>query len=462
MQERKAYEVLHLLGPGKKSENTLGLLEGRRLVEVLKEEEVDASRLFGFLQDFITCFQQLHSTNQVYGYFNPYALLVDETYKVYFLNFSTKDNQKERRYMEQKQMHRFFLPEGRTYSESLSKEEDYYGMGKTLQYILHHRKGEPLTKGEESCLKKILKICFAKERIWSREKGRRIRNLLLMQEKRKERRKKSQALALLKIGVLALALSLLFWKQGFFSHTREGFSELEQEIFLFFLLEGEKVEEEYWNLFSEKWKGAKDIRDVWEWTSQEQSFQGGKGVRLEALRTLEERMDPDSILKVRLLSRLYFKLNQKEGYERIVKLTQALKPEEYENDLEVQEFKGISLEKLGKIEEAIQVYQNLARMVSQEQKEGFYKKVYMLYESLGRVEEGENILKEGIEETWDGQELRLLYIQEILKKEEEKESKERKIEEQIRECPGLLSLKSFEKLKTEYHIQVQEGKVVIE
>ncbi len=96
-----------------------------------------------------------------YQYVNPYSIIVGEDRKLYLLDLGSKTQDELLHLMQRRYVRENFLSADNQYYQKVSVQEDIYGLGKTVQYLLSTVDVEPpLRKVEEFRLKNMISRCI--------------------------------------------------------------------------------------------------------------------------------------------------------------------------------------------------------------------------------------------------------------------------------------------------------------
>ena len=183
MQQK--YEVIRLIKQNAGCHVVTDYVQGEILVFYLRNHpQIKKEELLSFLRQII---RQLDNIQHVrgmngYGCVTPYCIVVGKDKNIAFLDLRAESNASVVRKMGQPAVRRLFFPE----EES---EDDFYPLGKTIQFLFAHTKMQPeLTKRETYRFQKIISKCLKEH---SRKSYQNISDILKEFPKRKEKREKN-------------------------------------------------------------------------------------------------------------------------------------------------------------------------------------------------------------------------------------------------------------------------------
>ncbi len=138
-------------------------IKGKQLIVWLKyHSRIDKEILFGWIRELIENLEHFHQCrgNPCYQYVNPYSIIVGENDKLYLLDLGSKEQNDLLHLMQRRYVRENFLSPDNQYYQKVSVQEDIYGFGKTVQYLLSAVETEPaLKKIEEIRLKNMISRC---------------------------------------------------------------------------------------------------------------------------------------------------------------------------------------------------------------------------------------------------------------------------------------------------------------
>lgn len=159
----KNYDVLKLIEQNQYSYAGSECVSGMPLPEWLKyHPQMEKEQLFCWISAMFAGLGQIHRCRGTpcYRYVNPYSLIVDEGQKIWFLDFGADANAEQEKRMQRRIIREYFLPPEESYYQQESVQLDYYGLGKTLQYLLAQAGPEPrMTKREERKCRRLIETC---------------------------------------------------------------------------------------------------------------------------------------------------------------------------------------------------------------------------------------------------------------------------------------------------------------
>lgn len=163
MEEKKGYDVLRIVVHSDRCYMSTDYIKGKQLIVWLKyHSRIDKEILFGWIRELIENLEHFHQCrgNPCYQYVNPYSIIVGENDKLYLLDLGSKEQNDLLHLMQRRYVRENFLSPDNQYYQKVSVQEDIYGFGKTVQYLLSAVETEPaLKKIEEFRLKNMISRC---------------------------------------------------------------------------------------------------------------------------------------------------------------------------------------------------------------------------------------------------------------------------------------------------------------
>ena len=166
MTERREYAIVRFLEQGSLCYKIDDVTEGRNLLQYIKaEERIEKKKLFVW---FISLAEQLElyhrNMKQGYGHVNPYAVIINEEGKSVLLDIEAKENNELLKRMQKKNFRSLFVKKDNDFGEQVKPEDDVFGFGKLLLFMMEKGKVETEFTGLEKIrLKKIIEKCTSVE-----------------------------------------------------------------------------------------------------------------------------------------------------------------------------------------------------------------------------------------------------------------------------------------------------------
>lgn len=164
MDEEKGYDVLKFVTRGDRCYAGTDCIQGKPLIQWLKyHNNIPKEQIYQWMKEMIQnleCFHRLRG-NPCYQYVNPCSVIVDKDNKLHLLDLGS-DSQKElHRMMLRRGIRENFLSPENQYYQIKNVDEDIYGLGKTLQYLLLSADiTPPLSRREEAVFRKFILRCL--------------------------------------------------------------------------------------------------------------------------------------------------------------------------------------------------------------------------------------------------------------------------------------------------------------
>lgn len=163
MEEKKGYDVLRIVVHSDRCYMSTDYIKGKQLIVWLKyHSRIDKEILFGWIRELLENLEHFHQCrgNPCYQYVNPYSIIVGENDKLYLLDLGSREQNDLLHLMQRRYVRENFLSPDNQYYQKISVQEDIYGFGKTVQYLLSAVEAEPaLKKTEEFRLKNMISRC---------------------------------------------------------------------------------------------------------------------------------------------------------------------------------------------------------------------------------------------------------------------------------------------------------------
>lgn len=164
MEEKKGYNVLKLVMHGNRCYVSTDYVRGKPLIHWLKyHPDIPKEQLFGWAREILRNLEYFHQSQgaPVYRYVNPYSMIISEELKIYLLDPGGKGHEELVHMMQRKMVREHFLSPDNQFYQKSGVDEDIYGFGKSLQYLIASVEVIPsLSMREERKLKKIISKCL--------------------------------------------------------------------------------------------------------------------------------------------------------------------------------------------------------------------------------------------------------------------------------------------------------------
>lgn len=163
MEEREGYDVLKIVVHGDRCYMSSDYVKGKQLIVWLKYHSgIEKVMLFRWIRELMDNLEHFHQCrgNPCYQYVNPYSIIVGENKKLYLLDLGSKEQDELLHLMQRRYVRENFLSPDNQYYQRTSIQEDIYGFGKTVQYLLSASEADPpLRRMEEIRLKNMISRC---------------------------------------------------------------------------------------------------------------------------------------------------------------------------------------------------------------------------------------------------------------------------------------------------------------
>ena len=502
MEQVKGYEVLKLVDHGKQCYVSTDYVKGDPLIRWLKyHPDISKEQLFQWMYEMVRQFERFHRCrgNPCYQYVNPYSIIIVNDQDLYLLDLGSKKQEQLLRKMQRKGIRENFLSSDNLYYQKASLEEDIYGIGRTIQYMLSAAEPEPaLGSLEKIKFQRIISKCLNKN---SKNKYHSIQEISKQLPKTKQHSPKTKQDAskrpvlavFLVIFVILISVILLYfsWKNEtakkavLNKNSETEYVQMEQEkahelktktktaqfdIGLLYFLEMEdyqksqsifhEIEDEKLAVYFARLSGCLLDGECPDSAEDMEQF----------LQEMEQFIpDKEDVRYYLCLLRGYTLLDTKEAAMqriRIGEYCQGLEEwREYmdqpERIKELKENLAYAYEQAEELEMSVKQYEELLEIKEEEShREDLFQKISSLYEKQGEIGKAWDICQKGMEELKDSKKLRLFFIRMLCKTPSvDRQICAQNIQKYISEMPELAKEAEFLKLEKEYEIRIEGGQV---
>lgn len=505
MEVKEDYDVLRLIEHNQVCYISSECIKGKTLPQWMKyHPTVRKEELFQIISDIAGQLSQIHRCRKkpCYRYVNPYSIVVSEDGKAFFLDVNTASNAGQLRIMKRRTVREHFLPPDEPYYQRESVGLDIYGLGRTLQYLFSETDMEPpLSRKEESRFLKIISRCLDINSKKSFQNVSEIQKLIPKYTRSKKEKQRQVGHDFRFVAVITgfcviaglTAGSGILSINGIQSMTETQKSEGQKKTQEDKALKEKKIQKEIkaGNMESDlsmelgllhflKLEDYEKSREYFEkaervplaeyMTVIAKSLSGdGKQVLPEQLRTAlmgaETEIQKEDGKEIgekadyyQCMIMGYAYLGGEEDLEQVLRLGEKCTQETEPKDMsKLLGYLAFASEGLGRFEEAADIYgQQMEYEEEKSAREELYKKTAHLLEQSGKSAQAQELLRKGIEEIDDSPELRILYVETLLKDTGiERELCIQSIKVQIQEAPELTNNEEFKKLLKQYGIRLE-------
>lgn len=162
MIERKEYAIVRFFEQGGKCYKIDDVTEGSNLLQFMKDgERIEKREFFSWFTSLLEQLEFYHkSMKQGYGHVNPYAVIISEEGKAVLLDIEAKENSELVKRMQKRNFRSLFVKDESSTMQIPKPEEDIFGVGKLLLFMMEKGKFEvAFTKTEKFRLKRIIEKC---------------------------------------------------------------------------------------------------------------------------------------------------------------------------------------------------------------------------------------------------------------------------------------------------------------
>lgn len=168
MTGKTEYAVLRFVAQDQYSHMVHDYVQGYSIMEYVKEGVVfDKQKAFVLAKDLAKQLEQFYKCEEedAYGYVNPYAVIITEEDSVLLLDIWAEENKALLEKMKKRKVRALFVSPEYILSQKKRQEDDLYGFGKTIQFLLEKCCGKNVfTFREGKILKRIYEKCEQKEK----------------------------------------------------------------------------------------------------------------------------------------------------------------------------------------------------------------------------------------------------------------------------------------------------------
>lgn len=414
MTEKTGCAVLRFIAQNNYCHMIHDYVEGHTVMEYAKENVIlEKKKIFSFIKELAVQMEQFYKCEEevAYGYLNPYAVIVTEDEKVSLLDIWAEENKEQLERMQKKKIRALFVSPEYVLSQRKRREDDLYGFGKTVQFLVENCCGRNvLTYRENYVLQKIYGKCLSGEKA-DVSKWKTIQKLaekLLV-----ERKKEGRLFPYLVIGIAVLSGFICGILAGSMAEAQEDrtsetmvaemgddthqieLAEEHLQIGLEYLLLDERSE------LGMEWLGkagtvlekANYYNALFEYLNKDMLSEDEKE-QLQIL--LDEELDALNVEETYCyqfpIMKAYRLLENEEGWNRVISLGNMM-----EKTKEVRLYLAEAYEKCGKYEAALVEYEQLKSMVWKAEELRFvYEKLMELYDSVDLKDKISAIYEEAV------------------------------------------------------------------
>lgn len=517
MGEERGYDVLKFVDRGDRCYASADYIRGKPLIQWLKyHPDIEKEELWQWILTIIRTLERFHKCtgNSGYQYVNPYSIIVSEERKLYFLDLGSQSQEYLIKKMQQRAVREAFLSSDNQYYQKSDTEEDIYGLGKTIQYILSVTDPVPgFSRAEEAKLSKIISKCLNRHSKKQYHSIHEISEQFPRVKRQRKREKKKGAgrhilAALFFISAVVVAVSI--WTsagkessaeimKGAEKRKEEKDTERKNEVarkddqenadsqtqiifdmgMLCFLelKDYEKSREVFWEIKEESELAAcyaklsgyllreenKIIgREVEQVLLKIEELLSGKSLENDTSSEDERKYDISLLRGYALLDTKETSKKKAEIGERcLARKTWGEGDDEQQQEAEVRAYMAAAYEDMEEYEKAAGQYDMLMeKKTDKKEREDLYQKRAVLYNEMGKLDEALKILKEGSDEIEDSMMLRILYIKmQCQDAAVDREICAQTVKESIQKLPDIVKEEEFEKLKQEYDIKIEGDQI---
>lgn len=166
MTEQKEYAIIRFFEQGDQCHKVDDVAEGKNLLQFIKDEEkIDKKEMYLWFSSLANQLMLYHkSLRQAYGHVNPYTVIVKPERQIALLDIEAKENEELVKRMQKKNFRTLFVKDSVWSSHPSELEEDVFGFGKLLLFVMEKGKFViDFTKLEQIKIKRIVEKCTKKD-----------------------------------------------------------------------------------------------------------------------------------------------------------------------------------------------------------------------------------------------------------------------------------------------------------
>lgn len=465
---QKKYEVIRLIKQNAGCHIVMDYVEGEILVFYLKNHpDIEKEQLFIWIKQIIRQLDDIQRVKGIgaYGYVTPYCMVVKEDKSIALLDLNAESNFSVLKNMEKQSILDTFF-------SSDESEDDFYPLGKTIQFLFAHVEIEPaLTKKEEQKFQKIISKCLSKHK---RKSYQRISDILTefpkINEKRKYRKKNIRMLIFI---ILMFMMCVVYFGLCRDRDTKHSSNKKVQETSIdnsvlfdigltyFTDLEDYQKSREFFD------KSKKGCEFGEEYATLAEFMCGGDQKNVKEIEEILLKIQ-DYIIEekdsryYKSLLKVYMRLDTEQAQQKIKELGEKILLEKdwKAEEEELRKLLALAYTKSAEYEKAIEEYEILCEWNKSEM---IYKALIELYEKTNQEEKVLEMCQIALEEFPDSEDMNVIYLRTLcVNAKVPKEVAEQYMEEMINRFPDLLNNQEFQKLQMEYGIKIEGGNVWIE
>lgn len=163
MVEQTEYAVFRFLDQNGYCHMVHDCVSGSSIMQYVKGNvKVSKQQLIGWLIQLSQQMEQYYKCEeeQAYGYVNPYAVIVADGDTILLLDYMAEENERLIKRMRKKKIRALFVRKEYHLSQCTERADDWYGFGKTMQFMLDKcLEEQSLGRREEKIFRRISKKC---------------------------------------------------------------------------------------------------------------------------------------------------------------------------------------------------------------------------------------------------------------------------------------------------------------
>lgn len=161
------YEIIRFMEHGNRWRPAMDCAQGELLIDRIRRcPEVEKEEVFGWIRQLAQQLERFHrcQSGQCYRYVNPYSVMITRDDQILLLDLDAESNAFVLKNMQKRAMRNHFVKPLLHIRENTRLFADFYGFGKTVQFMMASTIPDPpLTHGETRKLYRVTEKCLSED-----------------------------------------------------------------------------------------------------------------------------------------------------------------------------------------------------------------------------------------------------------------------------------------------------------
>lgn len=161
------YEIIRFMEHGNRWHPAMDCVQGELLIDRVRRcPEVEKEEVFGWIRQLAQQLERFHRcrSGQCYRYVNPYSVMITRDGQIMLLDLDAQSNAFVLKNMQKRAMRNHFVKPLLHIRDHTRLFADFYGFGKTVQFLMASTIPDPpLTRGESRKLYRITEKCLSED-----------------------------------------------------------------------------------------------------------------------------------------------------------------------------------------------------------------------------------------------------------------------------------------------------------